>query len=417
MNAKRLLTSVIVAMMVISVFAAMCASATNGPGDEPVADHGADFGATGDHIKMGVDSHGYLADFTLGYGLQYPVGIEHLAISWWGEGYTVGYKDPADITHLSYAYASDGVSGLTFVSETPTETADEANVVDVAVTTDNRLQITTDFLLPKHEKFVILDVTLRNIGADTITDLVYKRTADWDLDNSVGGDTFDYLGDEGYPIVLANDDCYAGFATSSYTPSDLHDCGWDTYWSYSTTINNPDPDGMMMDGCGVFVFEDDLLAPGECVIYRIYYIFGDDKDEVLSGYNAAELYKPPPVCAPPPSVPAMTPIGIAALVGLLGLVGTGIIMRRREPLLFLFYCCLKPDLPRFSFSPSVIDHLPQTRLLQIWDISETITISIAACIIAEVITTEVRPSNNVFACGFRDVPRVCAGILGVVGVT
>jgi hypothetical protein len=36
------------------------------------------------------------------------------------------------------------------------------------------------------------------------------------------------------------------------------------------------------------------------------------------------------ICPPlPPSVPAMTPIGIAALVGMLGLIGAGMIMRRR----------------------------------------------------------------------------------------
>lgn len=316
--------------MVLSVFAAMPVSATNDPGDEPTTDYGEDFGATGDFIRIGIDSYGYLADYTLGYGLQYPVGTEHLAIAWWGEGYTVGYYDSGGNLHLGYAYASNGVSGLTFVSETPTETADEANVVDVVRTNDGRLQITTDFLLPKHEKFVILDVTLRNIGTDTITNLVYKRTADWDLDNTVGGDTFDYLGDEGYPIVLANDVCYAGFATSSYTPSDLHDCSWDTYWAYPTTIVIPDPNGVVMDGCGVFVFEEDSLAPGECVIYRIYYLFGDDKAEILRGYDAAELYKPPPVCALPAPVPTLTPIGLIALIGLLSIIAAKSISIRKR---------------------------------------------------------------------------------------
>ncbi|MDF2954824.1 MAG: hypothetical protein OD815_000440 [Candidatus Alkanophagales archaeon MCA70_species_2] len=47
---------------------------------------------------MGVDSHGYLADYSLGYGPQYPVGIEHehLAVGWWGEGYFVGYYDSGE---------------------------------------------------------------------------------------------------------------------------------------------------------------------------------------------------------------------------------------------------------------------------------------------------------------------------------
>ena len=286
---KKMLMCPVLLMIMIS-----CVGSTQSDTDAPTTDYWNDFSATGDYIKMGVDSSGYLADSSLGYGLQYPIGSEHLAVAWWGEGYFVGYYDSGGTLHTGSAYASFGPTGLTFVSETDMSTASEFRVVDVAKTTDNRVQLTHDFLLPKSEKFVILTVTLKNIGNDTITGLKYKRIADWDMDNTASGDSFDYLGDEGYPIIMAWDTHYAGFATASNTPADLHDSFWDSYNVYTTSINLADPDGVEIDGAGVFIFEEDTLDPGESVTYKMYYILGDSKSDILNGYSAAESYGMPP---------------------------------------------------------------------------------------------------------------------------
>ena len=271
---------------------------------------------------MGVDSHGYLADYSLGYGLQYPVGIEHehLAVGWWGEGYFVGYYDSGSVLHECYAYA-DGIKDLTFVSETDLSTADEYKVRDVTTTSDGRIRLTHEFTLPKDKKFVILEVTLENVGSDTVTDLKYKRIVDWDLDyaSDYFNDYWDYLEDsDGKPIMLVWDGDgypYAAVATSLSTPADIHDAdAWDDLSAYNTNVDEPDPNGRYFDGNALFEWNDITLNPGDSVSFRIYYIFGDSKDEVLSGYDELEAPVPAPEFPTVALPAAMTVLGAALLI-------------------------------------------------------------------------------------------------------
>ncbi|HEC56788.1 MAG TPA: hypothetical protein ENI32_02730 [Candidatus Syntrophoarchaeum butanivorans] len=316
---QELIVTSSLVMVILLALVTPCAAQSDA--DAPTTDYGDDFGVTGTYIKMGVGSYGYLADYSLGYGLQYPVGSEHehLAIGWWGEGYFVGYYDSGSNLHECYAYASNGIKNLNFVSETDLSTADEYKVRDVTTTSDGRIRLTHEFTLPKDKKFVILEVTLENIGSDTVTGLKYKRIVDWDLDRTPFPDCWDYLGDsDGKPIMLVRDGDgypYAAVATSSSTPADLHDAdAWGDYLGYNTYIDDPDPDGTYMDGNALFEWNDITLNPGDSVSFKIYYIFGDSKDEVLSGYDelegGASVPEFPTVVLPV----AMTILGVALLM-------------------------------------------------------------------------------------------------------
>lgn len=143
-----------------------------------------------------------------------------------------------------------GIKDLTFVSETDLSTADEYKVRDVTTTSDGRIRLTHEFTLPKDKKFVILEVTLENVGSDTVTGLKYKRIVDWDLDyaSDYFNDYWDYLEDsDGKPIMLVWDGDgypYAAVATSLSTPADAHDAdAWDDLSAYNTDVGEPDPNG------------------------------------------------------------------------------------------------------------------------------------------------------------------------------
>ncbi|MDF2954823.1 MAG: hypothetical protein OD815_000439 [Candidatus Alkanophagales archaeon MCA70_species_2] len=207
---------------------------------------------------------------------------------------------------------------MNFVSETNLSTADEFKVRDVVETADGRIRLTHEFTLPKDKKFVILEVTLENTGSDTVTGLKYKRIVDWDLDRTFS-DYWDYLEDsDGKPIMLVRDGDsypYAAVATSLSTPADAHDANaWDDRYAYNTDVDEPDPNGRYFDGNALFEWDDITLNPGDSVSFRIYYIFGDSKDEVLSGYNELEASVPAPEFPTVVLPVAMTIFGAALLI-------------------------------------------------------------------------------------------------------
>jgi hypothetical protein len=92
---------------------------------------------------------------------------------------------------------------------------------------------------------------------------------------------------------------------------------WDFDDSDGVNWNNPDTSGKTV------TYSAGYPAPGDyTVTLRVTDEFGNkDTDTAMVNVTAK------PIDAP--SVPAMTPIGIAVLVGLLGLVGAGMVMRRR----------------------------------------------------------------------------------------
>ena len=250
----------------------------------------AGFGTTGTYIKLGIDSFAHICDYDLYYGLQYPIGNEHLAVGWWGEGFYFGYFVGGTL-HDGYSYEDSGVEGLEFVSEEKTEAESEGEYVVVLRDTGGNLELTHDFLLPKSEKYVVLKVSLKNVGSERISGLKYRRVCDWDVDRSPENDFWDYLEEtDGKPIMLAWDEHYAALAQSSSTPADRWDAdAWGgDFYSYDTFIDDADPNGWAFDGCVFFEWEETDLDPGESTTVILYYLLGDSKEEILSLYDAAE---------------------------------------------------------------------------------------------------------------------------------
>lgn len=261
--------------------------------DGPTSDLHGTFGTTGTHIRLGIDSNAHIGDFSLGYGLQYPIGFynEHLAEGWWGEGFYFGYFVD-NYLYQGWSYESwPGISGLVFISETTTDTPTESRDVIILRSADSLLEFTHDFLFQKADKFVILKVNIKNIGSETITGLRYRRMVDWDMDVRKYGfnNYWDYLEDtDGKPIMMAWKDHYGALASSSLTPHTRHDAyGWGDEYGYSAYVDIIDPNGLYYDFNVFFEWEKDL-TPGESIEAIMYYILGDSKAEILSGYEAAE---------------------------------------------------------------------------------------------------------------------------------
>ena len=72
--------------------------------------------------------------------------------------------------------------------------------------------------------------------------------------------------------------------------------------------------GRYFDGNALFEWDDITLNPGDSVSFRIYYIFGDSKDEVLSGYDELEAPVPAPEFPTVALPAAMTVLGAALLI-------------------------------------------------------------------------------------------------------
>jgi len=142
-----------------------------------------------------------------------------------------------------------------------------------------------------YEKYVVLKVSLKNVGSERISGLKYRRVCDWDVDRSPENDFWDYLEEtDGKPIMLAWDEHYAALAQSSSTPADRWDAdAWGgDFYSYDTFIDDADPNGWAFDGCVFFEWEETDLDPGESTTVILYYLLGDSKEEILSLYDAAE---------------------------------------------------------------------------------------------------------------------------------
>ena len=111
---------------------------------------------------------------------------------------------------------------------------------------------------------------------------------------------------------------------------DIDNWGYSTH-GYFTGTGNPHTVVITEDEFNQPVLVEFPFGKG-CVIATMMTLEWWNSDQrVLENVLLYECECAPPSPLPPlpPSVPTMTPIGIAALVGLLGVIGAGIIMRRR----------------------------------------------------------------------------------------
>lgn len=280
----------------VSSISTLETSSQQSPIDAPTSSETGSFASEGTYLRIGIDSYAHYGDFGIGYGFQYPKGFEHAAVAWWGEGFTFGYLvDGREF--VSTSYESGPFGGLMFVSETVIrDDANEAIYEVVLRTADGRVELVHNFRFPKATKFVILNVTIRNVSPDMLSGVRYRRVWDFDMDNTVDGrDGFDV--DISRNMLYAWETHYAALAASSATPPSEWDVwAWDDRSARlpgPTTYNGPFP--VFGDYNVRLEWVYDLMPAGTSFSIIMYHIGGDSKSDLDNSYALAEVMVRPPV--------------------------------------------------------------------------------------------------------------------------
>jgi hypothetical protein len=343
MNAKRMATSVITTMMVMTVFAAMCIPAS-ASGDEAMISlkdsSGADLGVqVSDLEEMGIEiidvgensitasvtveqfeqlkEEEYLVAWQNGGLLQAlgaitgPVAIFQNSDPW--------YDPPGGMTSNQDVLTANGIS-YTIYSSAQIGVVDLSGFEKVVIASDQ----STAFYSAVEANSAWFESYVNNGGTLEI------HAADWGWANGpwpTGANPCGFTWASSYGQIV--DIALPGHEILT-TPNVITDAeldGWNlAYHGYFTgypagsqiilTEGNTGSANPVLivapygSGC--------VIASGQTLEWAYWWGYSNLLENVL-------LY----ICAPPAPVPAMTPIGIAALVGLLGLIGAGIIMRRR----------------------------------------------------------------------------------------
>jgi hypothetical protein len=261
----------------------------------------------GEHLRIRISPTAHFGDARadggyVGVGFQYPIGYEHAAVAWWGEGFTFGYTANG-IPFYSTSYDSyPGHRNLLFVTdgvvrgESNGDNTKEAVYGSILRTVDARVELVHRFLFPRDKKFVILTVTIKNISQDTLSNVRYRRIWDFDMDNTVNsGDRFNI--DVGRHMLYAGETHYAALAASSSTPpTDWDIWAWDdidTYLPGPRIEKGPfPPDGVAGDYNVRLEWVYNTLAPGESKQIVMYFIGGDNKADLDVSYKQANEFKP-----------------------------------------------------------------------------------------------------------------------------
>jgi len=255
----------------------------------PESAEGTPFGSTGKYLKIGISPFAYYADRSLGYGFQYPIGYEHAAVAWWGEGFTLGYV-VGDSSFVATSYQDwPGVQNLTCISTNVVkDTSEEAIYVVTLRTTDNRVELIHNFHFFKNSKYVCLTVTITNISSDKLKGVRYRRIWDFDMDNTVdSGDGFNV--DMSRFMLYAWEEHYAALAASPSTPPTEWDLdAWDDCNIYEpgfSTYREPLPAYGDYNVRLEWVYEE--LPPGARKIIIMYHIGGDNYTDLATSYDDA----------------------------------------------------------------------------------------------------------------------------------
>jgi len=157
---------------------------------------------TGDLLTVGFNKGGGFGvgdiSLVIGTGFQFPPGEVHesLAYATWAEGWKISYKfekggEVRDRTawwqpsFVGWPPAED--AGFVPVSAKVKRDDDQECLYRVVVKTkDNRLKLTFDFRFRKAYPSVLVTTKIANISSVKLFDVVYARTADWDIHQNPG---------------------------------------------------------------------------------------------------------------------------------------------------------------------------------------------------------------------------------------
>ncbi len=119
-----------------------------------------------------ISDHGNIIEF------ESPAGYEHLGAVYKSEGYVLCYDPPAGPSVHAYDGGQDeaGFGAPTVLSASPT------SAVVVRETTDGVLRLRQQFTFRGVEKRVFIQNTIKNLTTGTVSDIVFRRVAEFDID-------------------------------------------------------------------------------------------------------------------------------------------------------------------------------------------------------------------------------------------
>ena len=272
---------------------------------------------------------GIVADGT-DVGFQYPPGsnYESIAVGWWVDGWSIFYNTSSGDKSGGFS-PDDGDWGvINGVAPNTIYLSDKA--ISVIITNDDMVNITIKTIISSSYNGILQEITITNIGDETIRNVEFKKITDWDVWEPLVGSFSNYWGiDEirlpGYYLAVAfvNESIapgtvYMGTAVSP-APNGI-DLNWNDHYSRglsSPVVKYISEDGttsLYIDGAVVYDWLFGDLDPGQSVTIYVAHSASDD----LTGLenNIKELI-PTPVVGGIIVFSNYSDVGIPAFVTLL----------------------------------------------------------------------------------------------------
>nr|HID59870.1 hypothetical protein [Desulfobacterales bacterium] len=229
----------------------------------------------GDHWKFGLSRYGNIMPWA---SPRSPDEYEHLQQGVYEDGFNVCYKiGTDDYCRYSLYNETDGIVEDSYTVEENSETNVKVTVVNR--TDDGNLKITHVFEAPKDKKYIKVSVTVENIGSSNLTQVLYKRLSDFDVDNAANDYYTDFAYDSSRNMIYTHWTHYIGLAgKSAPTYRDLN--GWDDDTRRET--NEEYTDSYSGDGLCCLHYELGTLSPGETASLVFVYAAADSKAELDS---------------------------------------------------------------------------------------------------------------------------------------
>lgn len=180
---------------------------------------------------------------------------------------------------------------------------------NMATQWDN-LSVRKDLNTEKRQKFLRVDADVANNGSANMTDVLYTRLTDFNIEPGMnpdprlsmgsGFDNWDYLGDsDGIPMAMAGSNgVFAGLAASSRTPCTSFDTQAGTSYDYDPQIQGPslgvlqnrDADGAKVAGVAGLSWSLGSLPSGSSEKKRMtyFYVLGSSKADLINTYREAD---------------------------------------------------------------------------------------------------------------------------------
>ena len=225
-------------------------------------------------IQLGVGDFGQL-NFT-GVGLKdLRTGRESIAPGCECEGW--GVANAADGTT---GYANNSVGTANVVTSSVVSTASPASAV-VAIAGVSAMQVTHTFAPSASADLYEVLVTIKNLSANAITDLRYRRVMDWDIEPTAFSELVTIQGVGATNLLYSSDQGFASADPLAARGSIA-----------SGTVNTNFVDSGPFDHGALFDFGFGSLAAGDTKTFKIFYGASLTEAGALSalGTVGAELY-------------------------------------------------------------------------------------------------------------------------------